>query len=148
MAPWLISRIINRDLWAISHGSFGYKTKQKLISKPTHDKTQLHWRQGTGPVSTGCVVYVKWRRTRAKLTAQDPVTPVSTLCRLPYFVLLGLSHETGGLPEHISHSLERLLSSILTRKSLVLHHLLPSLANHHENHIIKGGVKGRRSSLE
>lgn len=41
MAPWLTSRFVNMDPWAISQSSFGCKTKQKLISKLAQDKIQL-----------------------------------------------------------------------------------------------------------
>ena len=75
------------------------------------------------------------------------MSPVSTLRRLPYLSLRGFSHDTGGsVPTAPGTQFllfgKRCLFPILTRKSLGPHHLLPSLANHHENHIIKLLWKG------
>lgn len=105
-----------------------------------------------GRASTGCFLFVNCRRTRADFSAQDAVSPVSTLCRLPYFSLPGFSHDTGGSVSTAPGTQfplfgKRLLFPTLTRKSLGPHHLLPSLVNHHENHTIKVPWKGEDETV-
>ena len=105
-----------------------------------------------GLASTGCFLFVNCRRTWAEFSAQDAVSPVSTLHRFPYFSLPGFSHDTGGSVSTAPGTQfllfgKRRLFTFLTRKSLGPHHLLPSLANHHENHIIKVPWKGEDQTV-
>lgn len=130
------------DLWAISQASFGYRAKQKLISKLAHDKTTVLKRgHGTNIYREPhpCLVQDSEGRTRCS----GPWDPHLHILQAAYCSLLACPRTWEALSPaapgtHLPFFGKRLLTSVRIRKTLGLQCLLPSLANLYANHILRG----------